>query len=220
MFEILQQIVYPKKCAFCNMLISEYYTCKKCEKNLEYICASNKIQIARNKYFDFIISSYFYTGIIRRKILEFKFENKKYLYKALSQKLLISLKAYANMIDYVVYVPISLERYFERGYNQSKLIAKFLSNGINKPLLNFVLLKNKNNKKQSKLSVVDRKLNVRNVYKIFNKRNIYGKTILLVDDIFTTGATVNECSKILKQCGVSSIIVATIAKAELKSHTL
>ena len=65
-----------------------------------------------------------------------------------------------------------------------------------------------------------RNINVKNVYKVLNKNIIFGKRILLIDDIFTTGATVNECSRILKQYGAQSIIVATVAKADINKHSI
>lgn len=218
MLEKLIEFIFPRKCGFCNILINEDYTCKKCKKNLEYICINNDLQIMNNKHFEFLISSYLYLGKVREKILEFKFKNKKYLYKSLSEELLTKLKQYSNEIDCVIVVPISINRYFERGYNQSMLIGKFISKKLNKPLHKFVLLKCKNNDKQSKLNLMERIANVEDVYKILNKKVILNKRILLIDDIYTTGATVNECSKVLKQNGAKNIIVATIARADIEKQ--
>lgn len=213
-------IIYPNKCVICNCVISKDYACKKCKKKLEYICIKDKIEKIENKYFDFLICSYFYTGKIRDKILEFKFKNKKYLFKFLTEKLAIDLELYINMFDIIIPVPISFKRFLERGYNQSLLIAKFLSRKYNKPIARFVLLKIKNNKKQSILGIKEREANVKNSYRVLNNKIISGKNILLIDDIYTTGATVNECSKILKQKGANNIIVGTLAKAELNKHII
>lgn len=243
LLEKILNIIFPKKCAFCKTIIKKDYTCKKCKKNLEYICNNHKIEKVNGKYFELLISSYEYKEKIRDKILEFKFKNKKYLYKPLAELLLNDITQYiSNSIDNVnsntenynksdtndyianfdciVYVPISIKRYFERGYNQSKLIAKFISQKLNKPLINYALLKIKHNQKQSKLGILQRKQNVEGAYKILNKNAITQKNILLIDDIYTTGATANECSKILKQNGAKSIIVATIAKAEINKHII
>lgn len=216
LFEKLMEIIFPRKCAFCNILIKEDYTCKKCKKKLEYICINCNIQKSNSEYFDFLICPFFYDGIIKSKILEFKFKNKKYLYKPLSQELINILMYYKNLIDIIIPVPISLARYFERGYNQSKLVADYVSKKINKPLALWVLIKTKNNYMQSKLNMQTRSNNVKNVYKVLNTEKIKGKNILLIDDIYTTGATVTECSKILKQNGAQKIIVATIAKTKIK----
>ena len=116
-------------------------------------------------------------------------------------------------IDYIVYVPISYKRYIERGYNQSYLIAKALSKHTAIPLKKFCLIKIKNNERQSELLHEQRENNTKGVYCVNKLHEIKGKCLLLVDDIYTTGATANECSKVLKMAGANSIIVTTIAKA-------
>ena len=101
----------------------------------------------------------------------------------------------------------------QRGYNQSSLIAKKLVKDItNLTCREDVLIKDKNNKRQSDLNRHQRQENVKNVYKVINKEKIYNKKILLFDDIYTTGATVNECAKELKENGAKEILVFTIAK--------
>jgi predicted amidophosphoribosyltransferase len=75
------------------------------------------------------------------------------------------------------------------------------------------LVKTKNNKTQSKLDINQRKNNVKSVYEV-KQNKIKDKKILLIDDICTTGSTVNECAKVLKKAGAKSVIVATIAYAE------
>lgn len=213
MFEKILDFIYPQKCGFCNKIIIEDYACKSCKKNLEYICIENKLEKFDNKNFDYSIFAYKYEGIVRQKILEFKFKNKKYLYKTLSGYLAEIIEMYSYLFDYIISVPISLNRYFERGYNQSYLIAKYVSKKIKKQILKFVLIKTKNNKKQSALGIFERKQNVKNVYKVINKNKIQNKRILLIDDIYTTGATVEECAKVLRENGAKSVIVAVIAKA-------
>ncbi|MBO5142578.1 MAG: ComF family protein [Clostridia bacterium] len=213
MFEKIMDIIFPRRCGFCNVIINEEYTCKKCKKKLEYICTKDILEEVKDKYFDYFISAYFYEDVIRIKILDFKFNNKKYLYKALSEELIYKIKSFTNFVDCVMFVPVSLKRYIERGYNQSKMIAKFVAENIDKPLMQFVFVKIKNNKKQSSLKIDDRIKNVKDVYKIIRKNAVKGKNILLIDDIYTTGATVNECSKILKQNGAKQVIVATVAKS-------
>lgn len=215
MLEKILEIIYPKKCVFCNT-INEEYACKKCKIKLEYICANDKLEKVKDKYFDYIISSYHYIDLIRNKILEFKFDNKKYLYRALSEELIRKIQIYISLFDCIISVPISIQRYMKRGYNQSELIAKSISQKLNKPLIRFCLIKVKNNKKQSGLKIEERFTNVKSVYKVINKNIISGKRILLIDDIYTTGATVNECSKVLKAAGANKVLVATIARANKK----
>lgn len=216
--ETIINIIFPRKCGFCNQIINQEYTCQKCKKNLEYICI-NEILFGKEKdFYEFCICTYSYAGIIRNKLLQFKFKNKKYLYETLASELLKSVNEYINQIDYVIAVPISINRYFERGYNQAELIAKFISKKIDKKQLKYVLIKTKNNNKQSLLKYQERILNVSRAYSVLKKDKIKGKTILLIDDIYTTGATVRECSKVLKENGAKKIIVAVLAKTQMKKY--
>ena len=210
--------VYPKVCGFCNKIISEEYTCKNCQEKLKYMYESERQLVSVNKYFDILICAYKYKGIIRSKILQYKFKNKKYLYTTLSQRLIELLNMYSNEIDIIIPVPIHFMRAFNRGYNQSFLIARFIAKKIDKELKNNILKKVRNNKPQSLLTANKRKNNVYNAYKLIRADAIKGKTILLIDDIYTTGATVNECSKVLKENGAKKIIVATIAKATISKQ--
>ena len=114
--------------------------------------------------------------------------------------------------DIIVPVPISKKRMKDRGYNQSFLIASDIAKKSKIKLEKNVIKKEQNNTPQSLLDKSGREKNVVNVYKIVNKQKIINKKILLIDDIFTTGATVNECSKMLKISGAEKVDVLTIAK--------
>ena len=107
---------------------------------------------------------------------------------------------------------ISKKRYKERGYNQSYLIAKEIAKNTDLEILNNCLIKTKNIIEQSKLNKEERKINIQGVYEIKNSALIKNKKILLIDDIYTTGSTVNECSKILNKEKTNKIGVLTIAK--------
>ena len=124
------------------------------------------------------------------------------------KKILDETKIY----DIIIPVPISKKRKKERGYNQSLLIARKISSKEKIKLGDKVISKVKNNNTQSKLNKEERAENVKNVYKITKDKEIINKNILLIDDIYTTGATLNECSRMLKQAGAKKIDVLTIAK--------
>ena len=114
--------------------------------------------------------------------------------------------------DIIIPVPISSKRNRERGYNQSTLIARELSKKTGLQLVKNALYKNKNIIEQSKLSREERVKNIQGVYSIKNNDVLENKKILLIDDIFTTGSTVNECCKVLLTAKPSEITVVTIAK--------
>lgn len=114
-------------------------------------------------------------------------------------------------IDLIVPVPLHRSRKAERGYNQAELLAKYLSSKLGIPLNSRNLIRTKATKIQNKLSRHEREQNLKDAF-IIRQSNVFkDKRILLVDDIFTTGATVNECSRILMECGVKEVYVITIA---------
>lgn len=124
------------------------------------------------------------------------------------QKVFEIIKTY----DIILPVPISKKRYNQRGYNQTELIAREISKRANIELVTNCLYKEKNNVPQSTLNKEDRIENVKNAYIIKNSKIIKDKRVIIFDDIYTTGSTVNECSKLLKQNNVKEILVMTIAK--------
>jgi len=114
--------------------------------------------------------------------------------------------------DIIIPVPISKKRYKQRGYNQSELLAKEIVKNTELILEKNCLLKNKEIREQSKLNKEERIQNIQNAYYLRNIQKLENKKILLIDDIYTTGSTVNECSKELKKANIQKIAVLTIAK--------
>ena len=158
---------------------------------------------------------YKYDGIIRERIIDYKFNEKSYLYKTFSQEIKSFDKIYNVFKNYdmAIPVPIHNKRKLERGYNQTELILKDLYMGGTCVTKNVnVLIKKINTKPQSMLDKKERGNNIKNAYAIKNAEKIMDKKILLLDDIYTTGNTVNECSRVLKQNGAKNIDVLVIAK--------
>ena len=211
----LLQIIYPPMCAICGAP-SMQYLCKKCERKLKQIEIIACIDNNENQYvfFDEKMHGFMYDGIIRNLILQYKFGHKPYIYKTFksffekNEKLYLLFKKY----DIIVPVPISKKRYKNRGYNQSELLAKELARTFKLQFDDKVLMKIKNNPRQSTLSQEDRIINTKGVYKINKNDKILNKKILLFDDVFTTGATCNECAKVLKEAGAKRVGVFTITK--------
>lgn len=209
-------LIYPPICGICGKRSSKSL-CRRCEIKLEKH-SENKIinegEEIEDKYFDELIYYFRYEGIIRKLILDYKFNEKSYLYKTFSSFLTKDEKIFEKIQKYdtIIPVPISKKRKKDRGYNQSMLIAKEISLKTKVNLLNNCLIKTKNIVEQSKLNKEDRLENIQGVYELKNKQIIENKKILLIDDIYTTGSTVNECSKILKQGNPNKIGILVLAK--------
>ena len=166
-----------------------------------------------DKYFNELMYIFKYEGQIRKLILDYKFNEKSYIYLTFVNFLLKNKKIFENIKNYdtIIPVPISKKRLKTRGYNQSLLIARKIAQQTNLELVNNCLIKTKNIIEQSKLNKEDRMQNIQGVYELKNKQLIENKKILLIDDIYTTGSTVNECSKILRQGNPKKIGILVLA---------
>ncbi|MCI9063869.1 MAG: ComF family protein [Clostridia bacterium] len=190
--------------------------CNKCFNLLNRHCVLRIDDYSQDKekYFDDHIYFFVYDGLIRKLILQYKFGDKSYIYRTFSnfikkyKKICLFLKKY----DIIIPVPISKKRLKSRGYNQSALIARNLAEGLQIEYNDKILIKNKEVKPQSSLNKEERIKNVQDVYIIQNGEKIINKRILLIDDIYTTGSTVNECSRILKEYKTKEIGILTLAK--------
>lgn len=211
LWDKLINILYPKQCVICGKLNSDEI-CNKCYKIIK---PTTKIEKHINKSFNEHMYIFKYEGKIRNLIIDYKFNDKAYL-KNFFAKIIIKNEKTCRKIkkyDIIIPVPIHLKRKSERGYNQSELIAREIAKNFEGiELVTACLIKEKNTVPQSLLTKEQRKQNVKQVYKLVNKEKIVNKRIILFDDIFTTGSTAEECSRILKQNGAREILVFTIAK--------
>ena len=111
-------------------------------------------------------------------------------------------------------VPITKKKLKQRGYNQSEEIAKALSENLQIPLLKSCLLKIKETPPQMTLSREEREKNIKGVFSVENKELIGNKKILLVDDVYTTGSTMEECARVLKKAGAREVWGIAVAREE------
>ena len=227
--EKIINLTYPQTCGICGK-INNKTICSKCNIQLKKqekmgILTKEKLEensLEMEKHFEELMYIFKYEGQIRELILDYKFNEKSYMYKTFVNFLLKNKKIFENIKKYdkIIPVPISKKRYKERGYNQSLLIAKEISmqisyetnNNIKLELVNNCLIKTKNIIEQSKLNKEDRQHNIQGVYTLKNGSILTNKSILLIDDIYTTGSTVNECSRVLQQAKPNKIGVLVLAK--------
>lgn len=203
---------FPPICGMCGE-INENYICNNCYENIKKIkkCVINEYN---NRNFSKHLYIFRYEGIIRNKIIEYKFEDKGYLYKMFA-KIILSDKKTCNFIkkyDVIIPAPISKKRKKKRGYNQSELVANELAQKLNQDIWTDIIIKKKDNKPQSELNKLERIKNVEDIYEINKPIEVKNKKVLLLDDIYTTGSTVNEIARKLKQNQTQEIGVITLAK--------
>ena len=164
-------------------------------------------------YVDDILVMAHYQGYLSQLIARMKYQSVKTVGTLLGEMLYWHLPLPAlPEADLVSFVPISYSRRCERGFNQAQIIAQTLAKKINKPCCK-LLIKKKKTKHQAQLNQQQRQQNLAKCFAL-NKKNtstLKAKKILLIDDVITTGSTVNQCAKILQQTSVSSITAVGVA---------
>ena len=167
---------------------------------------------SKEAYFDvsytveFLASAFHYKSMYRQIFLDFKFNSQLGYGHVLGMAMADVLKGRDVFADYqyIVPVPISKERFAERGYNQSQILAEYVSKALDIPLNN-ALIRIKHSAPQSTVHTSMRAINVKGAYKATNA--FRGQNIIIFDDICTTGSTVTECAKTLKGAGAGKICV-------------
>lgn len=199
----LLEVIYPyeNKCVICD------------EDNFLGICPYCKSKIKRAKGNDGMVSYGYYGGVLKQLILLFKYKKNFTAGKVLSDFLLDLIDELDLKVDYICYVPMTKKEKMGRGYNQCEVLAKSIGESIGVEV-SHCLKKVRQTKEQKKLNKVDRSTNVIGAF-IAKGEEVKGKNILLIDDVITTGATINQCIKILKDYGVKKINILTIAKSNI-----
>ncbi len=186
-----------------------------CDNCLEKVVKFKRAELLhiRNIYYNKFIYIFEYRHIIRKLIIKYKFKQAPYISNFFSEFITKDKKIYRylSFYDIIVPVPMSKEKRRKRGYNQTELIAKKVAKtiGISYKKL---LYKKSGIATQSTLLRYSRSSNIRNAFYIKDYLEVKDKNIILLDDIFTTGATAYECAKVLKEAGAKDILVVVIAK--------
>lgn len=231
-----ENIKFPQSCIICGKMSKEY-VCTNCENRfdkykkfniidnekltldkigIQNIKLKQKYYLVNNEkiYWEKLIYCFEYKSIVRKYILQYKFFDKSYLANFFCYEMLRNKKIYEILKNYDLIIPVPMGKIKKsrRGYNQTELIVNIISKKCKIISDNNVLEKVKSTKTQSTLKRNDRKNNVENSYVVKCVDKVKNKKIVLFDDIYTTGATVNEISKKLKQAGVRKILIIVIAK--------
>lgn len=219
-------LLFPNRCVFCDKVIGPYEEyCCDCEKNLPWIdgevchfCGCKKTDCSCKKrhghFYDGIISPLYFRDNVRVSIHKFKFRDEPQfskVYASLMNK--IRQREYADIdFHYVTYIPMNEKPERKRGYNQGRLLAKELSKISDIPFGDNLLLKLYETETQHGCkNSSQRKGNILGVFDVNPDFDINGKNILLVDDVKTTGSTLNECSKMLYLNGAESVYCLTVS---------
>jgi len=227
-------LFYPANCAGCGGAIPrDAYLCICCAEKAqrivppfcakcsgpfsgaiegEFVCAN-----CSHRALEFVaaVSAYSSRGIVRFMIHQFKYSRQLHLRHPISAWLLEAMndsRMREQRFDFVVPVPLHPARLRERGFNQAELLAKIASAAINVPVLP-ALERVRYTPTQTVFDRLERMENLRNAFRLRKKMAVRDSRVLLVDDVLTTGSTLNECARILRQAGVASVHAITAARA-------
>lgn len=193
---------------------NEICICEDCFKKINQYSSEAVLKL-HNKI-ELLIVGFSYSGILRKAFMQYKFKNQKIYAHLFSRLLALKTADVIRKMDLniMVPVPLSKERLKERGYNQAELIGKFFATDMIIPYSEKAIYRIRNTKRQSDLNTIERFENVKNAFAA-DKRIVFKKSILLFDDIYTSGATMNECAFELFRAGACKVVGLSLFRKEL-----
>ena len=207
--EVFDGLAFCPECTK-SVVYNNGKTCKRCGVGIDGAedycgnCAFDKV------YFDKAYSPFSYEGAVRDAILRFKFGNCGNFARVFAKYLVFMVQKHDLTFDVVTCAPMTKSAKRARGYNQAQLLAEHFCAILGcEEKFAVAIEKVKETEPQEKLQRTERKTNLVGAYKCVS--DVKGKRVLVIDDIKTTGATLNECAKVLKRSGAASVICLTLA---------
>ena len=213
-----RELVFPKNhvCDRClkSMIAITGNMCKKCGMPVPEgngYCDTCK---NREYAFDTARACYHYNDTSGKIVMDLKYNKKKFVVPFIAMEMLLRLEDFGVMPDIIIPVPISNKRYKERGFNQAELIADEMSSLTGEKIKVDATIVEKaiDSIPQARLKGKERLKNLNGAFKIRERKSLKGKNVLIIDDVYTTGSTVNEVAKVLRKLHPDTINVLTFAK--------
>lgn len=230
MGEFVLGLIYPERCVFCDRVVrqSDEFVCTECSESMlivrEPYCMKCGKQIedetqelcgdcARKKhYFDRGFTLCCYNDPVRESMYRLKYKNRQRYALYYGRKICNELGDKIRELNADVLIPIPLHeaRYRKRGYNQAELLAREIGRIMEIPVRTDIIKRVKNTQAQKTQDAAERRVNIKNAFQI-SANDVKLSTAILIDDIYTTGSTVDEAARILKSAGINRIYVLTVA---------
>lgn len=217
----LIDLVLPKLCGSCAAIISsKEHLCLGCELYLIHQVSVNKTYIKDYLkgrvpiHGGFSFLDYSKEDLTQDLLYNIKYQNQPQLAVYVSRCMAKKLdSAFMEYIDVIVPVPLHPNKQKLRGYNQSELIAIGIQQIHNIPINTATLRRKENTDSQTRKSKLSRWRNVKNAFELHNNSSLKNKHVLLIDDVFTTGATLEACASVLQKETVTECSILTLARA-------
>lgn len=211
-FSAILDILFPPRCVFCRGILrsGEKEICAHCADTLPYTSDGGR---RTGDFFSVCVSPLYYEGTVRESMLRFKFRDASGYSETYGKLLAACIREnLSGSYDLISWVPLSSKRLKERGYDQSMLIAMAAALALDDVAVS-TLDKVRDVQKQSTVgSEEKRRANISGAYRASDPELVAGKRILLIDDIVTTGATLSECARTLREAGAAEVLCAAVAE--------
>jgi len=229
LFQAILDFVLPAFCGICYRPLEkdERVVCEECMSQIQFISEPYCLRCGKPTKGEKVCMDCFvyphrllriralgvYAGVLASLIHLLKYTRKLSLAARLGKMMskLVIEDNFLSRVQLIVPVPLHPTRMRERGYNQSELLARNIGEYLNIPISTKSLLRVRNTKSQTRLSPEQRRENVRGAFMLKDTKDIANKHILLVDDVFTTGATLDECAIALIDGGAAAVYAITCA---------
>ncbi len=217
--ETFFDLLFPHKCIVCEKIIDKSGLCENCKDKLEpveddacFFCGEGKDFCLCDRFtyrFDGLVSPYYNEGFAQEAVYKLKYMSDFRCIDLFSAKMAERVDSIFGLenIDIICFVPANRKTLMKRTFNQTELFANKISEIIGKSVDATILKKREFVSTQHELSLTDRFTNVRNAF--YTTHRIDGKNVLLIDDIKTTGASLDECARQLKFAGAGKVYCAT-----------
>lgn len=228
-------LVYPRNCQFCAETLTEEHRgviCPACLAKAKPIeppfCQHCALPFAGklhepfacgyckdlNLHFSRAVAACRAEGVVRDCIHRFKYNREMYFEQHLTDWLTAAGKRWIDWqrVDAIVPVPLYPRKERQREFNQAERLARALSRAVDVPVLARQLRRVKETSTQTRLDATTRRANVRNAFAARRGEVFVGKRLVLVDDVFTTGATLDSCARVLREEGAEDVIALTVAR--------
>lgn len=219
----LWRVLFPSRCLGCGT--RGEVLCTACRPTISYLPAAICYRCAlptptgnlcarcqrRPAALDSVRAACTFEGVVRKAIHMLKYRQGRYVVPFLGSLLEEAIGRRPLQVDVIVPVPLSRERLRERGYNQSQLLAGHLSRSMDIPMEPDWIQRTRPTPPQTSLSAASRRANVRGAFQ-WRGPSVEGKRVLLVDDVMTTGATLEECGLVVRHAGARRVLAVVVAR--------
>lgn len=204
-------LLYPPKCVFCHRLLEnpDARICSQCRGRLPYTLEHGA---QKGEFFSVCVAPLYYEGLAKESLHRFKFNNRREYAKTYGPMMADCIQETRLSWDVLTWVPVSKKRLRQRGYDQCQLLAQSVGSQMGCTPVS-LLKKIRHTPAQSQTGTVEkRRANISGAYCVTSPELAAGQTVLLLDDIVTTGATLSECARILRFAGATDVCCAVIAR--------